>query len=85
MAIIIKDIEVPESCNDCIFKYHFNGTDFDFCKFTDERVDYLESKNDSCPIVSIDDIVEEMDEMRSKDKIAEYPYIRCMDVLRRLP
>lgn len=84
MAIIIKDIEeVPSCCDECEFKIHTQ--DKIYCMFTDERIDYLESKNDTCPIVSVDDIIKEMDEMRSKDKIAEYPYIRCMDVLRRLP
>lgn len=85
MAIIIKDIEVPSCCSECEFKYYLHGEGQTYCKFTDKRIDYLESKNDTCPIISVNDIIEEMDEMRSKDKIAEYPYIRCMDALRRLP
>lgn len=80
MAIIIKDMVIPTCCLYCNFKYHYPS----YCIITNERIKNPESKNDSCPLISVDEIVEEMDEMRSKDKIAEYPYIRCMDILRRL-
>ena len=60
MAIIIKDIEVPSCCDECEFKYYLHGEGQTYCKFTDERIDYSESKNNTCPIVSVNDIIESL-------------------------
>lgn len=53
MAVLIKDMQIPENCQKCPFVY-----DSSFCMITGERVDEEEcekSRLDSCPLIPIEE------------------------------
>jgi hypothetical protein len=50
MSVLIKGMEMPESCENCWFNFNLF---FSRCGLTHNKLKYIGDKNDDCPLVEI--------------------------------
>lgn len=55
MSIIIKGMDMPQSCRRCKFCVDMNNYPFSACFLTDEEIPFETDRLEDCPLIEIDD------------------------------